>query len=351
MTRDKKLEDVNDLVVSGEATMADAIQTINRGRSQIALVVDVHSRLIGTITDGDIRRALLRGCSMETRVPDLMFTDFRFVDADVVENDVLALMLKESLQHVPALDSQGRVVELFLLENLVSRKPLSNTVIIMAGGEGRRLRPLTNYRPKPMLTVGGKPLLEIILQQCIEAGFSHFYIAVNYLKDQIKDYFGDGATWNVQIEYLEEGKFLGTAGALSLLPKKPLEPFLVINGDVLTRVDYGRLLSFHNRHESPATVGVRQHTTQIPYGVVAMENLKVLSLEEKPFLEHFVNAGVYMLDPNMLENLTPDEAIDMPQLLEKALENGLGVAAFPIHEYWLDVGHPETLEQASVDWL
>lgn len=198
--------------------------------------------------------------------------------------------------------------------------------------------------------VGNKPLLEIILEQCIEAGFCEFYFAVNYLKDQIQDYFGDGSNWQVQIRYLEEKKPLGTAGALSLLPERPLDPFLVLNGDVLTRVDFTRLLSFHNEHGSIATLCVREHTIEIPYGVVRMDDLDVLSFEEKLALRHFVNAGIYLIEPQLLDQVPQDCFFDMPQLLECAVKQQQRVSAFPIHEYWFDVGLPDTLERAHGEW-
>ena len=350
MSDSNRRPDIESLMLDSSASISDAIRTINDGRAQVALVIDATSRLLGTITDGDVRRALLRGGTLQTSVEEIMFTDFRHVNLSATENDALQLMIRHSIQHVPALDSDGRVGRLFLLDDLVSPKRRTNPVVIMAGGEGRRLRPLTNSRPKPMLKVGGRSLLEIILRNCIEAGFSDFYIAVNYLKHQIMEHFGDGSAWGIRIEYLEETEPLGTAGALSLLPEKPEEPFLVINGDVLTRVDFGLLLKFHDEHQSSASICVREHTTQIPYGVIHMENLNVLSLQEKPVLTHYINAGIYLLDPEMTELVPRDQFFDMPQLLEKALEKKLTVAAFPIHEYWLDVGHPETLEQASEEW-
>jgi dTDP-glucose pyrophosphorylase len=343
--------DIQSLQIKALVSLSDAIKVIDVGYAQIAFVVDENKRLIGTITDGDIRRALLRGESLDTPVEKIMFRNFRALPSGATEQEALALMRRETLHQIPALDEQGRVVRLFLLEELIKPKKRSNPVVIMAGGEGKRLRPLTEDCPKPMLRVGGKPLLEIILEQCIDAGFQHFYLSVNYLKEQIQDHFGDGARWHVRIDYLEETQPLGTGGALSLLPQKPTEPFLVLNGDVLTRVDYGRLLRFHDEHQAAATLCVREHTTQIPYGVVRMDDLHVLTLEEKPVLSHYVNAGIYLLDPALLDLVPQDCFFDMPTLLEKAMKHQHRVSAFPIHEYWLDVGHPETLERAHGEWV
>ena len=347
----KKLNiDIQILQLTKSACLNEAIKVIEVGNVQIAFVVDEHKRLIGTVTDGDIRRALLRGESLDTPVKKIMFRDFCALPVNATEEEALALMRLKTLHQIPVIDEQGHLVRLFLIEELISPKTYPNSVVIMAGGEGKRLRPLTQDCPKPMLRVGGKPLLEIILERCIDAGFQHFYLSVNYLKEQIKDHFDDGAGWNVRIDYLEETQPLGTGGALSLLPQKPTEPLLVLNGDVLSRVDYGRLLRFHDEHQAAVTMCVREHTTQIPYGVVRMDDLHVLTLEEKPVLSHYVNAGIYLLEPVLLDLVPQDCFFDMPTLLEKAMEHQHRVRAFPIHEYWLDVGHPETLERAHGEW-
>jgi NDP-sugar pyrophosphorylase family protein len=201
-----------------------------------------------------------------------------------------------------------------------------------------------------MLPVRGKPILEIILEQCIEAGFEDFYFSVNHLKDQIQSYFEDGSDWQVNIQYVEEDKPLGTAGALSLLPAMPGHPLLVLNGDVLTRVDYGRLLHLHSEHDAAATLCVREHTTQIPYGVVRMDDATVYAMEEKSVLSHYVNAGIYLLAPGLLELVPSGQFFDMPQLMERAMAQQYRVSAFPIHEYWLDIGLPETLDRAHQEW-
>lgn len=344
------MREIADYIVTPASTVRDVVQIIDRGAAQIALVTDEQKRLLGTVTDGDIRRALLRGVNLETPVEHIMHREFRSLPATAKEEEALIMMRQEILHQIPALDDQGRVVRLFLLEDLIKPKTWSNPVVIMAGGKGRRLLPITEACPKPMLPVGGKPLLQIILEQCIESGFRDFYFAVNYLKEQIQDYFQDGARWQVSIQYLEENKPLGTAGALNLLPWRPIEPVLVVNGDVLTRVDHKSLLRFHAESDASATLCVREHTTQIPYGVVRLEEMRFLALEEKPVLSHYVNAGIYLLDPEILALVPKDRFFDMPQLLEQAVAAQYRVSAFPIHEYWLDVGLPETLERAHGEW-
>jgi len=346
----RQVTDVTLLMMRPSASLREAIAIIDRGTVQIALVTDTDHRLLGTVTDGDIRRGLLRGETLDTPVERVMNRAFRCLPTTARGSEALALMRQELLHQIPIVDAQGRVVRLFLLEELLRPRTLPNAVVLMAGGEGKRLRPLTEDCPKPMLPVGGKPLLEILLEQCIDAGFRHFYLSVNYLKHRIQDHFGDGSRWKVAIQYLEEDRPLGTAGALSLLPQRPVHPLLVMNGDVLTRVDFNQLLRFHAEHQSAATLCVREHTTQIPYGVVHIEDIRVLMLEEKPVLHHYVNAGIYVLNPEVLDLLSPDQPCDMPQLLEQALQHKYGVNAFPIHEYWLDVGQPETFERANGEW-
>jgi dTDP-glucose pyrophosphorylase/predicted transcriptional regulator len=344
------MKDLLDYMIDADATMEEVVKVIDRGAAQIALVVDGNRRLLGTVTDGDFRRALLRGLSMQTPVEEFMHRDFRALPATATNEDALSIMRSKFIHQIPALDDSGRVVSLFRLEELIKPRERPNSVVIMAGGKGERLRPLTSNCPKPMLRIDGKPILEIILEQCIEVGFREFYFSINYLKEQIKDYFGDGSSWQVNIQYLEEHKPLGTAGALSLLPSMSEHPLLVLNGDVLTRVDYGHLLRFHSEHKASATLCVQEHTTRIPYGVVRMVGGVVQAIEEKPVLSNYVNAGIYLLEPGLLELVPSGQFFDMPQFIEKAMEQQHRVSAFPIHEYWLDVGLPETLERAHGEW-
>jgi dTDP-glucose pyrophosphorylase len=345
----RKLIDLYSLSLPPQVSIRDAISVIDRGSIQVGLVTE-SERLVGIVTDGDIRRALLKGVTLDAPVAGIMRRDFRFLPENASSAEALALMQRESINHIPALDEAGRVVHLFLLEDLIKLQKRPNSVVIMAGGEGKRLRPLTHDCPKPMLQVAGKPLLEIILNQCLDAGFEDFYFAVNYLKEKIQSHFQDGSAWGARIQYLEEDKPLGTAGALSLLPRRPDHPILVLNGDVLTRVDYSNLLRFHADHQFTATLCVREHSTQIPFGVVRMDDLKVVALDEKPVLTHYVNAGVYLLNPDILDLVPKNTLFDMPQLLETATRQGQSVCAFPIHEYWLDIGRPETLKRAHGEW-
>lgn len=341
---------LSDLELKPSDSIKKAISAIEIGNAQFAYVVDSEKKIIGTITDGDIRRALIRGDTLEASVDTIMFTEFRSLPANATESEAKSLMRREVLQQVPGLDEQGRVVRLFLLEEIIKPTIRPNSVIIMAGGEGKRLLPYTEDCPKPMLLVGGKPMLEIILEQCVEAGFQDFHFSVNYLKHQIMDYFGDGERWGIQISYLEEDQPLGTAGALGNLTKAYSSPLLLLNGDVLTRVNYGQLMQFHEEHDVSATMCVREYKTQVPYGVVELNDLHLVRIREKPVFRHYVNAGIYVLEPALLELIPKDHFFDMPQLLEKAIEHKHSVCAFPIHEYWLDIGHHDTFETANQSW-
>ena len=259
-------------------------------------------------------------------------------------------MNRDHIRQLPVLDACGRIVDLRLHDSFLSPSKYDNVVVVMAGGKGTRLRPYTDSCPKPMLLVGDKPILEILLERCIASGFRKFYFSVNYLKDQIIDYFDNGSRWGVSIEYLVEDKPLGTAGSLSLLPTSLQHPFLVLNGDVLTRLDLGHLFRFHAEHKAKATLCVREHEITVPFGVVFTDGADLTAFQEKPTFSYQVNAGVYVIDPQLLDFLPHDKFTDMPELLESVHLSGHKVCVCPIHEYWLDVGRPETFAQAHRDW-
>ena len=342
--------DLQALQLAPRTPALEAMRIIDRGAAQLALVVDEQQRLLGTLTDGDIRRGLLHGETLETPAERLMNRQFRFVRSSEDQATVLEMMRRDVLRQIPVLDTEGRVVQLLLLQELLAPPQLPNAVVIMAGGKGTRLRPHTEHCPKPMLPVDGKPMLEILLEQCIASGFRQFYFSVNYLKEQIVEHFGDGKGWGVTIDYLVEDEPLGTAGSLQLLPRSLQEPFLVMNGDVLTRLNPSQLLRFHVEHKAAGTLCVREHTIKVPFGVVQTKGVELAGFEEKPSYSQLVNAGVYVIDPQLLPLLPPHQSTDMPTLLQSAQQAGHRVAVCPIHEYWIDVGRPETLRQAHQEW-
>lgn len=336
--------------VSPTSTLKDLVQVIDRCEAKIALVVDHTGRLLGTVTDGDVRRSLINGGGVATKSGDVMRVDFRAIPSDATETDITLLMKKCGLHQLPTLDTSGRPVDIYFFPDQVVPKTMPNPILIMAGGEGRRLRPFTDSCPKPMLKVAGKPILEIILEQCIDAGFSNYYFSVNYLKEDIKKYFDDGDRWGISISYLEEHRPLGTAGALSLFPRDLGSPIVMMNGDVLNKVDFRHLVKFHNASDADLTVCVRESATQIPFGIVNTEDSKVLSIVEKPTIINTVNAGIYVINQNYTKLVPEDSFYDMPEFVNDVIGNGGKVAAFPIHEYWLDVGEPNSYKKAREEW-
>lgn len=270
--------------------------------------------------------------------------------ADEGREAILAMMKRKGLHHIPLVDEARCVVGLETLDELIQSRKKENVVVLMAGGLGSRLRPLTDGIPKPMLRVGSKPLLETILENFIEHGFNRFYISVNYMAEVVKSYFGDGSRWGVDIRYLQEDQRLGTAGALSLLPEKPAAPFFVMNGDLLTKVNFSQLLDFHTSHRAQATMCVREYDFQVPYGVVKIDDHRITGIDEKPVQRFFVNAGIYVLEPKSLELISHNTYFDMPTLFEKLIEMKNETSAFPIREYWLDIGHLADYDRANVEF-
>jgi NDP-sugar pyrophosphorylase family protein len=317
---------------------------------QIALVVDQDDRLLGTVTDGDIRRGILRGVPLEASVCEIMNTKPRSVTPSDDRAALLLLMRQAKIHHLPVLDERGRVVSLELLDSLIQVPELPNEVVLMAGGQGVRLKPLTDECPKPMLHVGGQPLLETVLSSIIEHGFHKFYISVNHKAEVITNHFGDGCRWGVDIEYLHERRKLGTAGALSLLPRRPTSPILVINGDVLTSINLRNLLDYHANQGAKATMCVREIEFQVPYGVIDFKGEELLSIVEKPNHRFFVNAGIYVLDPSVIDVIPPDTYMDMTAVFTTLLEQKQPVVVFPIREYWVDVGQNADFERANKEF-
>ena len=335
--------------MSPNASLLDAMKVISRNGTQVSLVVDENQILLGTLSDGDIRRALVSGKGLESDCSDAMNPDYRYFSQNIGYDTMQERMKRSHIRQMPVLDSQRKVIDCVFLDEF-SPEQKENPVVIMAGGEGKRLRPYTQNCPKPMLLVGNKPILEILLEKFIASGFTQFYFSVNYLKEKIIDYFQDGSRWDVDINYLIEDKPLGTAGSLHMLPKDLTKPMLVLNGDVLTRLDPLNLLQFHLDHDASATICVREQLIDIPYGVVQSDGIQMVGFEEKPTYRYFVNAGVYVINPDLLSLLKTGERVDMPTFLEAIKNSQKSVAVCPIHEYWLDIGRPETFNEAHVTW-
>ncbi len=331
------------------STVKQAMQSLQSSNLGICLVVNEKNILLGVITDGDIRRGLLNAISLEEKCTRVMAKSPKFMAENSSNKQVLKQMEKTGVQHMPLLNKNGEVVDLLLYKNLIKHEEYENIVFINAGGLGKRLLPLTENCPKPLLSVGNRPILENIIDNFQKDGFKNFYLSVNYKANMIKDHFGDGSKWGVQITYVNEVDPLGTAGSIAALQNITELPILVSNADLLTNVDYQGLLDFHKKSKAVATMCVREHDFQVSYGVVEIENGKMASISEKPVHKYFINAGIYVLNPQALHSITLGEKVDMPELLERLRKKhpSDGVAVFPIHEYWLDVGRIEDFQRAQ----
>lgn len=343
--------DWRDLLVSPHTPILHTLEIIDKSARQIALVVDENDRLLGTVTDGDIRRGLLKGLTLKDPTSLIMNSFPTVASPYETRENILALMKIKKIHQVPIVDEEGFIVNVEVLNDLLRPIRKDNWVVLMAGGLGTRLHPLTHDCPKPLLKVGNKPLLETILQSFIDQGFHRFYLSVKYKAEMIQQHFGDGSKWGVTIRYLEEQESLGTAGALSLLPEKPSDPFFVMNGDLLTKVNFEQLLDFHKTYQAQATMCVREYDHQVPYGVVRLDKHRLVSIEEKPTQRYFVNAGIYVLDPAVLDYIPQRQFFDMPSLFEYVMKDQQQQAiAFPIREYWLDIGRMADFEKANVEF-
>jgi dTDP-glucose pyrophosphorylase len=339
-----------DALVSSSTSLRQTIEAITEGNLQIALVVDSENKLLGTVTDGDIRKAILAGKDLNITAGEAMRSQPITSASKTPRAAILKLMREKRIHQMPLLDDQGRVVDVLTVDDMIGAAHKPNAVVIMAGGLGTRLHPLTEETPKPMLKVGGKPILETIIQSFIDQGFTNFFVSVNYKANIISEYFGDGSRFGGKINYLHEKSRLGTAGGLSLLPRDIRAPIIVMNGDLLTRISVDALLDFHERESAVATMVVREDHYQVPYGVVEVDGTQIVGVEEKPIQRHLVNAGIYVISQDGLNNIPGDTFYDMPTHFAKLAANGHRTAAFPLHEYWVDIGRLDELERAQREW-
>lgn len=337
------------ILVSPEETIRSVLRTIDQQAFKLALVVDEQNRLLGTVSDGDIRRAILKGASLEDFVSSVMYLSPATADVGMTRESILALMEKKELHAIPVLNN-GAVVGLETLHGLLHNPQYNNPVFLMAGGFGTRLKPLTDNCPKPLLKVGERPILETVILSFIRAGFSNFYISTHYLPEMIREQIGNGDKWGVSIKYIHEEEPLGTGGALGLLPESlPDLPVIVMNGDVLTKVNFEEVLAFHNKMESKATMCVREFEYQVPFGVIEDQDLRVTDIVEKPTYRFHVNAGIYVVNRDVISNVEKGKYVDMPTLFGSYIGNDAFV--YPFYEYWLDIGRMDDFKRAQVDIL
>lgn len=343
------IEDIGPCLVAPTATVKQVIENLTNSGLLIALVVDSDGLLLGLVGDGDIRRGLLSGSTLGDPVTKIMNPHFSSARKELASREIRALAELRGVIHIPLVDHQERVVALYVDNpNWLPRKK-TNLVVIMAGGKGNRLRPLTEKTPKPMVRVAGKPMMQHMLENLRAEGFCTFVVSVNYLSQQIEEYFGDGDSFGVDITYLREKQPLGTAGSLSLIKGEPKEPLIVINGDVLITAKVSEMLSFHLETGAEMTIGVKLVENQIPFGVVEIQGSTVTAIQEKPVRRDFVNAGVYVLEPSILKHVKAEQRKDMTELVLERLD-AKAVRAFPIHEEWIDMGSPEDLIRASKEF-
>ena len=344
------MEDLTELLLKPTDTLEITIKVLHSGGKRIALVVDEDRKLLGTVTDGDIRRALIKHIPMDCAIGNVMNREPITAASTDKTSLIVSIMKRKDLLHIPIVDKRRILVGLKTLQHIIEDKKYDNPVFLMAGGFGTRLHPLTEKKPKPLLKVGDYPILETIITRFIDSGFINFYISTHYKAEMIRDHFGNGSNWGVNIEYLNEDIPLGTAGSLGLLPNSMAElPIIVMNGDLLTKVDFEQLLSFHNEQASVATMCIREYDFQVPYGVVNIEEDFVTKIVEKPVHKIFVNAGIYVLDPKLRYCIDGESYLDMPNFLETQVKQDKKVSVFPIHEYWLDIGRMEEYEKANVE--
>jgi dTDP-glucose pyrophosphorylase/CBS domain-containing protein len=350
-----KNEDINKICVDRSCSVRHAIEAMDLAQSSIILVVNEDLELVGTVTDGDVRRGLLSNIDFEISVEKFLErkqgTHFECpVTALAGQPDTayIDILQKHRLNVLPLLDAKGKVLSLVTLGDLLPEQELSMSAVVMAGGQGKRLQPLTENTPKPMLPVGEHPLLERTIKRLRDAGISRVNITTHYKPEKITEYFGDGKALGMELNYVHETCPLGTAGALGVMAQ-PEEPMLVINGDILTEVDFSAMLDYHHEHEAVMTVAVRKYDVQIPYGVVECKGSSIVGLHEKPLHNFFVNAGIYLLQPEVYRYIENGKQLDMTQLIQRLLQNGEPVISFPIREYWLDIGQMADYERAQED--
>jgi dTDP-glucose pyrophosphorylase len=334
-------------ILSPENSVRDAIDNLIASSKRIILVTTHDGSFLGTVSDGDIRRGLLRGVGLESELTEVINTSAIIASPDVDRNDILKLMLSHKIQQVPIVDSSNKLLGLHEWDDLNVAPHRDNFFVIMAGGFGKRLLPYTQSLPKPMLEIAGKPILHHIIERAKSEGFSNFLVSINYLGEIIEEYFGDGSSFGVTISYIREDSPLGTAGALSLVKRSLDSTFIVTNGDVLTNISYQKIFEFHQSQNASATVAVKPFEIQNPYGVVSIDGIKVTAYQEKPSYHSFINAGVYVFEASILENIKVGKAIDMPEIILELISKESEVCAYFVHEDWTDIGTPSDFMETN----
>ncbi len=338
------------MTIFPKASIKDALAIIDSGAMKICIVLDDNKKLIGTISDGDIRRGLLRGVQLTDSIDKIICKTPLTAYIHETKEEILAKATKHKIYQIPILNSDNSVVGMEDIGELISQTTQPNKVILMVGGKGVRLKPLTDFTPKPLLQIGGQPILENIIRNFAKYGFNNITLCVNHMSELIEDYFKDGNQLGVNISYIKESTPKGTAGSLKCLENLN-EPILVMNGDLLTKINFLHLLNYHQQNDSFATMCIREFDFQVPYGVVKVnENQQIIGISEKPTKKFYVNAGIYVLHPDALSFIKDDEHLNMPQLFQRILNNNRKTYSFPLREYWLDIGQHMDYQKAQDDF-
>lgn len=341
------MKDAKSVKLKSDSTIKEALKVINNGAMQIALIVDNNDKLLGTLTDGDIRRALLEGLNLSDTIEPIFFKNPTFARISDTQDEILKLSLSKQLYQIPIVDNNGKLVGIQKMEELVKPKNRQNQVILMVGGLGTRLRPLTDIVPKPMLKVGSKPILQIIIERFVKQGYTNITLCTGYKSEIIENFFQNGEKFGANINYVKENKRLGTAGALGLLEILPKEPFFVMNGDILTEISFDSMLENHIEKNAVATMGTREFEYQVPYGVIEEKNGYITSIVEKPMEKYSVSAGIYVLNPECMSQISKNTYLDMPNLFLNLINRNLNVCMYKIDGYWIDIGRKEEYERAN----
>ncbi len=344
------MKSIEGITLAGDSTIKQALTIINTGGVQIAMVVGEEDKLIGTVTDGDIRRGLLSGLLLESSIESIIHKNPTVCSVGDSKEAILKIAVEKKLYQIPIVNSVGVLVGIAEVDELLKAAEFSNKVVLMVGGMGTRLLPLTADRPKPLLEVGNKPILETIINNFSQYGFKNIILSVNYKSQMIEEYFGDGSRFGVSIEYIFENKRLGTAGSLDLMREHLNEPFFVMNGDLLTNINCKYMLEYHLASQAVATMGIRKYDFQVPYGVVNIKNQLITSIEEKPVHKFFVSGGIYILNSEVLDYIPHDTFYDIPALFDTLIAYKQKTVSFLIKEYWLDIGRISDFERANIEY-
>jgi dTDP-glucose pyrophosphorylase len=341
-------EDYTRYLIQQEESVHRALQLLDKLASDAVLfVVDQDLVLLGSITDGDLRRGFIKGLSLENPLKDFIYTSPKFIREG--ENAIAQIVefRKKDIMIVPVLDDQHHVIRVLNLKHHKSFLPID--AVIMAGGRGERLKPLTDSTPKPLLPIANKPIIEYNLDRLKDFGITDVWITVNYLGDQIKERFKDGSEKLLNLKYVEETKFLGTAGALSLIEGFSHDTVLLMNSDLLTNINFEEFYLFFQEQEADLAVACISYQVNVPYAVVETEDFQIKGFKEKPSYTHFTNAGIYLMKREWAENIPQDQFFNATDLMQNLIDQGNKVVAFPMMGYWLDIGKHDDYRKAQED--